>query len=83
MMNNFLMETTLMFEWKTGSLNDNAEKVFKKNGITWEYRFQSLYADFTGMGIFHKVDFQKVNNDILKICFYSNKCYTKSGGSTI
>ena len=77
MMNNFLMETNLTFEWKNGSLSDNAEKVFKKNGMEWMYIFESLYADFTGMGIFHKVDFQKVENDTWGICFYSNKCYMK------
>lgn len=77
MKNNFLMDTTFTFEWEKGSLNDNAEKVFKKNGIEWEYNLEFLYADFTGMGIFHKVDFQKVEKDTWKICFYSNKCYMK------
>ena len=60
--------TGLKFTWKKGSLNDNAIKVFKDNNIECEYdHFGTLTADFYGIGIFEKVDFQHIENDDFEI----------------
>ena len=56
-----MIKTGLKFTWNNGSKNDNAIKVFKANNINFEYNhFGSLTADFYGIGIFEKVDFQHI-----------------------
>ena len=64
-----MRRTGLKFTWEKGSKNDNAIKVFKANNIDFEYdRFFNLTADFYGIGIFEKVDFQHIENDDFEIC---------------
>ena len=64
-----MRKTGLKFTWEKGSKNDNAIKVFKANNINFEYdRFFNLTADFYGIGIFEKVDFQHIENDDFEIC---------------
>lgn len=64
-----MMRTGLQFTWEKGSRNDNAIKIFKANNINWEYNhFGNLTADFYGIGIFEKIDFQPLGNDIFEIC---------------
>ena len=66
---NTMRKTGLKFTWEKGSKNDNAIKVFKANNINFEYdRFFNLTADFYGIGIFEKVDFQHIENDDFEIC---------------
>ena len=64
-----MRKTGLKFTWEKGSKNSNAVKVFKKNNISFEYdNFGNLTADFYGIGIFEKVDFQHLENDDFEIC---------------
>lgn len=64
-----MRKTGLKFTWSNGSKNDNAIKVFKANNINFGYdRFFNLTADFYGIGIFEKVDFQHLENDDFEIC---------------
>ena len=64
-----MRKTGLKFTWSKGSKNDNAIKIFKDNNINFEYdRFFNLTADFYGIGIFEKVDFQHLKNDDFEIC---------------
>ena len=64
-----MIKTGLKFTWNNGSKNDNAINVFKDNNINFEYNhFGSLTADFYGIGIFEKVDFQHIENDDFEIC---------------
>ena len=64
-----MKRTGLFIKWKSGSKNDNAIKELKRNGIAWEYnRFGELTADFYGIGIFQKVDYEHIENDNYEIC---------------
>lgn len=55
----------LSFKWESGSLNDNAIKSFKKNGIKFEYdRYFNLVALFRKCGTFEKVEYINAGNDI-------------------
>ena len=64
-----MRRTGLRFTWSKGSQNDNAIKIFKANNINFEYNhFGALTADFYGIGIFEKVDFQHLENDDFEIC---------------
>lgn len=64
-----MKRTGLFINWKSGSKNDNAIEELKKNGIAWEYNhFGELTADFYGIGIFEKVDFEHVEGDVFEIC---------------
>ena len=64
-----MRKTGLKFTWETGSKNSNATKIFKENNIDFEYdHFGNLTADFYGIGIFEKVDFQHLENDDFEIC---------------
>lgn len=64
-----MIKTGLRFTWNNGSKNDNAIKIFKANNINFEYNhFGALTADFYGIGIFEKVDFQHIENDDFEIC---------------
>jgi hypothetical protein len=61
--------TGLFINWESGNKNSNAIQEFEKNGINWEYNnFGTLTADFYGIGIFEKVDFEYVQGDIFEIC---------------
>lgn len=63
-----MRKTGLTFTWEKGSQNDNAIKIFKNNNIDFEYdHFGNLTADFYGIGIFEKVDFQHLENDDFEI----------------
>ena len=64
-----MKKTGLRFTWTSGSKNDNAIKIFKDNNIDFEYNhFSELTADFYGIGIFEKVDFQHLENNDFEIC---------------
>ena len=64
-----MRKTDLTFTWDNGSKNDNAIKIFKDNNIKWEYsRFGELTADFYNIGLFLKVDYQRLENDDYEIC---------------
>ena len=64
-----MRKTGLKFTWEKGSKNDNAIKVFKANNINFEYdRFFNLTADFYGIGIFEKVDFEQIQSNEFEIC---------------
>lgn len=59
----------LFINWESGNKNSNAIQEFKKNGINWEYNhFGTLTADFYGIGIFEKVDFEHIQGDVFEIC---------------
>lgn len=63
------MRTGLFINWETGSKNSNAISEPKKNNILFEYNhFGELTADFYGIGIFGKVDFEHVQGDVFEIC---------------
>lgn len=62
------MKTGLTFVWESGSRNSNAIALFKQLGIEWEYNhFLELTADFYGIGLFEKVEFEQVG-DAVEIC---------------
>ena len=64
-----MRKTGLKFTWNNGCKNSNATKIFKENNIDFEYdHFGNLTADFYGIGIFEKVDFQHLENDDFEIC---------------
>ena len=64
-----MRKTGLKFTWNNGGKNENAIKIFKANNINFEYNhFGALTADFYGIGIFEKVDFQHIENDDFEIC---------------
>ena len=51
--------TGLFINWESGN----------KNGTNWEYNhFGTLTADFYGIGIFEKVDFEHIQGDVFEIC---------------
>jgi hypothetical protein len=59
----------LFINWESGNKNSNAIQKFEKNGINWEYNhFGTLTADFYGIGIFEKVDFEHIQGDVFEIC---------------
>ncbi len=63
------MNTGIKFNWVSGSKNASAIKELDKNNIKWEYsHFGELTADFYGIGIFEKVDFEHVQGDLFEIC---------------
>ena len=69
-----MRKTGLKFTWNNGSKNENAIKIFKANNINFEYNhFGALTADFYGIGIFEKVDFQHIENDDFEICIAQPK----------
>ena len=73
-----MRKTGLKFTWNNGSKNDNAIKIFKANNINFEYNhFGALTADFYGIGIFEKVDFQHIENDDFEICIAQPKRSTE------
>lgn len=61
--------TGLFINWESGNKNSNAIQEFEKSGINWEYNhFGTLTADFYGIGVFEKVDFEHVQGDVFEIC---------------
>lgn len=63
------MNTGIKFNWVSGSKNASAIKELDKNNIKWEYsHFGELTADFYGIGIFEKVDFEHVQGNAFEIC---------------
>lgn len=65
-----MRKTGLLFDWEKGSLNTSAIEVFKKNKIPYEYnKYGVLTADFYGIGIFEKIDFENIKNDTFEIVF--------------
>ena len=63
-----MIETGMRFTWET-TKNCDAINVLKKHGIAFEYNhFGELTADFYGIGIFEKVDFEHVQGDVFEIC---------------
>lgn len=64
-----MRKTGIRFIWVTGSLNSNAIKVFMGKNIAFEYdHFGNLTADFYGIGIFEKIDFEHIKEDEFEIC---------------
>lgn len=63
-----MRRTGIRFTWLTTKSND-AIKELKRNNIAFEYsHFGELTADFYGIGIFEKVDFEHVHDDVFEIC---------------
>lgn len=63
-----MRKTGMRFTWRT-TKNSDAINELKKNNIAFEYnRFGELTADFYGIGIFEKVDFEHVQGDVFEIC---------------
>lgn len=61
--------TGLFINWESRNKNSNAIQEFEKNGTNWEYNhFGTLTADFYGIGIFEKVDFEHIQGDVFEIC---------------
>ena len=61
--------TGLFINWESGNKHSNASQEFEKNGTNWEYNhFGTLTADFYGIGIFEKVDFEHIQGDVFEIC---------------
>lgn len=64
-----MRRTGLKFEWNNGSQNGSAIKVLKDNKIDWHYdHFCNLVADFYGIGTYHKVGYEHIENDVFEIC---------------
>lgn len=64
-----MIKTGLKFTWQAGSKNSNAIKVLKRENIDFEYdHFGNLTADFYGIGIFEKVDFEQIQSNEFEIC---------------
>lgn len=64
-----MRKTGLKFTWEAGSKNSNAIKVLKRKNISFEYdHFGNLTADFYGIGIFEKVDFEQIKSNEFEIC---------------
>lgn len=64
-----MRKTGLKFTWEAGSKNSNAIKVLKRENIAFEYdHFGNLTADFFGIGIFEKVDFEQIQSNEFEIC---------------
>ena len=64
-----MRRTGLFINWESGNKNSNAIQEFEKNGINCEYNhFGTLTADFYGIGIFEKVDFEHIQGDVFEIC---------------
>lgn len=64
-----MRRTGIRFIWVTGSLSSNAIEVLKQRNIAFEYdHFGKLTADFYGIGIFEKIDFEHVKEDEFEIC---------------
>ncbi len=62
------MPANLCFEWESGSLNQNAIKLFKKNELQWEYdKHGQLTVDFLGQGLFEEISYSHLYNDIYTI----------------
>lgn len=69
-----MRKTGLKFMWVTGSKNSNAIKVLKRENIDFEYdHFRNLTADFYGIGIFEKVDFEQIQSNEFEICIAQPK----------
>ena len=76
MENNNLTELKHYLEQEDNDIakNSNAIQEFEKNGINWEYNhFGTLTADFYGIGIFEKVDFEHIQGDVFEICIAQSK----------
>lgn len=68
-----MRKTGMRFTWET-TKNGDAINELKKNGIAFEYNhFGELTADFYGIGIFEKVDFEHVQGDVFEICIAQPK----------
>ena len=64
-----MRKTGLKFTWESGSKNSNAIELFKQRNISFEYdHFGNLTADFYGIGIFEKIDFEHIKKDEFEIC---------------
>lgn len=64
-----MRRTGIRFILVTGSLSSNAIKVLNQRNIAFEYdHFGKLTADFYGIGIFEKIDFEHVKEDEFDIC---------------
>ena len=64
-----MKRTGLKFEWKSSSKNENAIKVLKENKIDWYYdHFFNLRADFYRVGLYQKICYECIRNDIYEIC---------------
>ena len=58
-----MMNTGLAFQWKSGSKNDNAIKLFKENNIKYRYnKYFELEADLYGIGYFQKICYVTLSN---------------------
>lgn len=63
-----MRKTGMRFTWET-TKNGDAINELKNNNIAFEYNhFGELTADFYGIGIFEKVDFEHVQGDVFEIC---------------
>lgn len=63
-----MIKTGIRFTWLTTKNND-AIKELEKNNVAFEYsHFGELTADFYGIGIFEKVDFEHVHDNVFEIC---------------
>ena len=68
------MITIISYQVITGNYNrttknSDAINELKKNNISFEYNhFGELTADFYGIGIFEKVDFEHIQGDVFEIC---------------
>lgn len=64
-----MRKTGLKFTWEAGSKNSNAIRVLKGKNISFKYdHFGNLTADFYGIGIFEKVDFEQIQSNEFDIC---------------
>ena len=64
-----MRKTGLKITWEKGSKNHKAIKEFKENNNALEYdHFGNLTADFYGIGIFEKVEYEHIENDVFEIC---------------
>lgn len=64
-----MRRTWIRFIWVTGSLSSNAIKVLKQRNLAFEYdHFGKLTADFYGIGVFEKINFEHVKEDEFEIC---------------
>ena len=68
-----MRKTGMHFTWRTTKNGDAIEEL-KKHNIAFEYNhFGELTADFYGIGVFEKVDFERVEGDVYEICIAQPK----------
>ena len=66
-----MASTGLLVKLKNVTFADNAIDAFEKNNIPWRYsHLGALECDYLNCGLFFKVEFENIENDIFEILIY-------------